>query len=205
MNKLNALSGQGFAQPETNQSVNYRELEFHGQTIIPYDNGDGKIWFTAKQTAGLLGYAQVKAITNLYNRNKDEFTEGMSKVINVMTNGINNNLRRKKVRVFSPRGLHLLGFLADTQVAKEVRKWALDLIEKENSVTQFGVHHTIEQMRNIVAAAWKISDEDSSDAGRRLRKRQDDLPELVKAQKLVDEIGQIPFEFIGGGKVGVSV
>jgi prophage antirepressor-like protein len=204
MNKLNALSGQGLAHSEIGQSVNCRELKFHDQVVIPYDNGDGKIWFTAKQAAELLGYAQVKAITNLYHRNKDEFTEGMSKVINVMTNGINNNLRRKKVRVFSPRGLHLLGFLADTQVAKEVRKWALDLIEKESSVPQLNVHHTIEQMRNIVAVAWKASDEDSSDAGRRLRKRQDDLPELVKAQKLVDEIGQIPFELIGGGKVEVS-
>lgn len=205
MNKLNALSGQGLAHSEIGQGVNCRELKFHDQVVIPFDNGDGKIWFTAKQAAGLLGYAQVKAITNLYNRNKDEFTEGMSQVINVMTNGVNNNLRRKKVRVFSPRGLHLLGFLADTQVAKEVRRWALDLIEKENSAPQLDVHHTIEQMRNIVAAAWKASDEDSSDAGRRLRKRQDDLPELVKAQKLVDEIGQIPFELIGGGKVEVSV
>lgn len=205
MNKLSALSGQGLAHSEIEQSVNCRELKFHDQVVIPFDNGDGKIWFTAKQAAGLLGYAQVKSITNLYNRNKDEFTEGMSKVITLMTNGINNNLRRKKVRVFSPRGLHLLGFLADTQVAKEVRRWALDLIEKDNSVPQLGVYHTIEQMRNIVAAAWKASDEDSSDAGRRLRKRQDDLPELVKAQKLVDEIGQIPFELIGGGRVEVSV
>lgn len=81
----------------------------------------------------------------------------------------------------------------------------LDLVEKEGAAPQPGVHHTIEQMRNIVAAAWKASDEDSSDAGRRLRKRQDDLPELVKAQKLVNEIGQISFELIGGGKVEVSV
>ncbi|MGN5575908.1 hypothetical protein VF709_24620, partial [Enterobacter sp. Lyrl_3] len=107
MRKLTALAGSGQTQPEIGQSVNCRELKFHDQVVIPFDNGDGKIWFTAKQAAGLLGYAQVKAITNLYNRNKDEFTEGMSKVITLMTNGINNNLRRKKVRVFSPRGLHL--------------------------------------------------------------------------------------------------
>lgn len=41
-------------------------------------------------------------------------------------------------------------------------------------------------------------------SARRLRKRQDDLPVLQKAQKLVDEIGQIPFEFIGGGKLGIQ-
>ncbi|MNW09608.1 hypothetical protein D3C71_2066420 [compost metagenome] len=55
-------------------------------------------------------------------------------------------------------------------------------------------------MRNIVATARKASDEDSSDAGRRLRKRQDDLPELLKAERLVDAMGQIAFDLIGGGK-----
>lgn len=55
-------------------------------------------------------------------------------------------------------------------------------------------------MQNIVASARKASDEDSSDAGRRLRQRKDDLPVLEKAQKMVTEIGQISFELIGGGK-----
>lgn len=205
MNKLNALSGQGFAHPEVGQSVNCRELKFHGQTVVPYDNGDGKIWFTAESLAKLLGYADKDKVLNLYYRHEDEFIPSMTTIAKVRVNGINNSLRAIDTRLFSPRGAHLIGMFARTKVAKELRVWLLDLVEKEDSAPQPGIHYTIEQMRNIVAAAWKASDEDSSDAGRRLRKRQDDLPELVKAQKLVDEIGQIPFELIGGGKVEVSV
>lgn len=205
MNKLNALSGQGFAQPEIGQTVNHRELKFHDQVVIPYDNGDGNIWFTADILAGLLGYADKDKVLNLYYRHEDEFSPSMTTVAKVRVNGINNSLREIDTRLFSPRGAHLIGMFARTKVAKELRVWLLDLVEKEGAVPQLGVHHAIEQMRNIVAAAWKASDDDSSDAGRRLRKRQDDLPELVKAQKLVNEIGQIPFELIGGGKVKVSV
>lgn len=205
MNKLSALSGQGLAHSEIGQSVNCRELKFHDQVVIPFDNGDGKIWFTADTLAGLLGYADKDKVLNLFYRHEDEFSSSMTTVAKVRVNGINNRLREIDTRLFSPRGAHLIGMFARTKVAKELRVWLLDLVEKEGAAPQIGVHHTIEQMRNIVAAAWKASDEDSSDAGRRLRKRQDDLPELVKAQKLVDEIGQIPFELIGGGRVEVSV
>lgn len=205
MNKLSALSGQGFAHSEIGQSVNCRELKFHDQVVIPFDNGDGKIWFTADTLAGLLGYADKDKVLNLFYRHEDEFSPSMTTVAKVRVNGINNSLREIDTRLFSPRGAHLIGMFARTKVAKELRVWLLDLVEKEGAAPQIGVHHTIEQMRNIVAAAWKASDEDSSDAGRRLRKRQDDLPELVKAQKLVDEIGQISFELIGGGKGEVSV
>lgn len=205
MNKLSALSGQGLAHSEIGQSVNCRELKFHDQVVIPFDNGDGKIWFTADTLAGLLGYADKDKVLNLFYRHEDEFSPSMTTVTKVRVNGINNSLREIDTRLFSPRGAHLIGMFARTKVAKELRVWLLDLVEKEGAAPQPGVHHTIEQMRNIVAAAWKASDEDSSDAGRRLRKRQDDLPELVKAQKLVNEIGQISFELIGGGKVEVSV
>lgn len=64
--------------------------------------------------------------------------------------------------------------------------------------------YTIQQMENIVSIARKASDEDSSDAGRRLRQRQDDLPLLDKAEKLVKDFRQFSFELIGGGKVEVS-
>ncbi|NLU14764.1 MAG: hypothetical protein GXW94_03330 [Serratia liquefaciens] len=176
------------------------ELKFHDQVVIPFDNGDGKIWFTMETLADLLGYANAGKVSNIYNRHKDEFTDSMTMVTKVRMNGINNSLREVDVRLFSPRGAHLIGMLSRTKIAKELRIWLLDLAEQEASVPQGGVHHTIEQMRNIVATARKASDEDSSDAGRRLRKRQDDLPELLKAERLVDEMGQIPFDLIGGGK-----
>lgn len=54
-----------------------------------------------------------------------------------------------------------------------------------------GLSFTIEQLQNIVATARKTSDKDSSDAGRRLRKRQDDLPILKKAEKTVMALSQL--------------
>ncbi|WP_334472402.1 BRO-N domain-containing protein [Arsenophonus sp. PmNCSU2021_1] len=175
-------------------------LTFKNHAVSTYDRGDGSLWFTAKQSSKMLGYAHVKSVTNLYNANSDEFSPSMTEVIVTVTSGKSKgcgNLRTK-TRIFSLRGLHLLGMLAETEVAKELRRWALDLMENEYHPND--VRHTIQQMQNIVASARKVSDEDSSDAGRRLRKRQDDLPALEKAQKLVTEIGQISFELIGGGK-----
>ncbi|MHC6129146.1 BRO family protein [Serratia marcescens] len=195
-----AILGRGPTHPEFTAGANIAELKFHDQVVIPFDNGDGKIWFTMETLADLLGYANAGKISNIYNRHKDEFTNSMTMVTKVRMNGINNSLREVDVRLFSPRGAHLIGMLSRTKIAKELRIWLLDLAEQENSAPQGGVHHTIEQMRNIVATARKASDEDSSDAGRRLRKRQDDLPELLKAERLVDAMGQIAFDLIGGGK-----
>lgn len=198
--KSTAILGRAPTHPEFTSGANIAELKFHDQVVIPFDNGDGKIWFTMETLADLLGYANAGKVSNIYNRHKDEFTDSMTMVTKVRMNGINNSLREVDVRLFSPRGAHLIGMLSRTKIAKELRIWLLDLAEQEASVPQGGVHHTIEQMRNIVATARKASDEDSSDAGRRLRKRQDDLPELLKAERLVDEMGQIPFDLIGGGK-----
>lgn len=198
--KSTAILGRAPTHPEFTSGANIAELKFHDQVVIPFDNGDGKIWFTMETLADLLGYANAGKVSNIYNRHKDEFTDSMTMVTKVRMNGINNSLREVDVRLFSPRGAHLIGMLSRTKIAKELRIWLLDLAEQEASAPQSGVHHTIEQMRNIVATARKASDEDSSDAGRRLRKRQDDLPELLKAERLVDAMGQIAFDLIGGGK-----
>ncbi len=63
--------------------------------------------------------------------------------------------------------------------------------------------HTINELQHIVASARQFSDEDSSDAGRRLRKRQDDLVLLEKAEFLVKNLSQLPLNF-GGGTSGAK-
>lgn len=63
-----------------------------------------------------------------------------------------------------------------------------------------GVGFTIQQLQHMLAVARKASDEDSSDAGRRLRKRKDDLVVLKKAERLIGDISQMAFSLIGGGK-----
>ncbi|HGJ5877101.1 MAG TPA: hypothetical protein ACHBX0_13010 [Arsenophonus sp.] len=64
-----------------------------------------------------------------------------------------------------------------------------------------GLAFTIKQLQDIVATARKASDEDSSDAGRRLCKRKDDLSTLKKAEKSVRELSQISLDLIGGSSV----
>lgn len=95
----------------------------------------GKIWFTSKQVATLLDYSKTKSVTNLYNVNSDEFTPAMTEVITRVTSKESDTYSnlKTKVRIFSLRGLYLLGMLADTPVAKDLRKWVLDLIEKKVS------------------------------------------------------------------------
>ncbi|MDE9427453.1 BRO family protein [Xenorhabdus bovienii] len=181
-------------------------LTFKEREVIPFDNGDGKIWFTASSLASLLEYADDKSVNKIYSRNKDEFTEEMSRVVKVTTSekskGYDN--WETEARIFSLRGAHLVGMLSKTKVAKDLRKWLLDLADKESNTYIPSVGYTIQQMQNIVAKARKASDEDSSDAGRRLRKRQDDLVTLNKAERLIDDIGQMALGLIGGGKKAIA-
>ncbi|MDC9591729.1 BRO family protein [Xenorhabdus sp. XENO-10] len=181
-----------------------KALVFKEREVIPFDNGDGKIWFTAETLADLLGYTNSNKVLNLYKRHKDEFTESMTTLTKVRMNGINNSLREVSARLFSLRGAHLIGMLSRTKVAKALRRWLLDLADKENNAYIPSVGYTIQQMQNIVAKARKASDEDSSDAGRRLRKRQDDLMTLDKAERLIDDLGQMALGLVGGGKKEIA-
>lgn len=88
---------------------------------------EGKSWFTATTLAIALEYSDTRKVTHLYNRNSDEFTPGMSEVLKSSTSG---NLQVSR-RIFSLRGAHLIAMFASTPVAKEFRKWVLDLIDKE--------------------------------------------------------------------------
>ena len=92
---------------------------------------DGKQWFTAATLASALEYSRGDKITQIYNRNSDEFTPCMSINLKMRFNGINNSLREKDVRIFSLRGAHLVAMFATTPVAKEFRRWVLDILERE--------------------------------------------------------------------------
>lgn len=105
------------------------------------------VWFTSNDLAKALGYASTKSISNLYASNYEEFTGAMSMVIQVMTNGINNTLREKKVRIFSLRGAHLIAMFARTPLAKEFRQWVLDILE--NQVEQSVCSPVAEKLFNL--------------------------------------------------------
>lgn len=100
-------------------------------TILETITHNGQIWFTSAELAKALEYADPKAVSGLYNSNEDEFASDMSLVVESTTNGINNSLRKIKTRIFSLRGAHLVAMFARTPVAKEFRKWVLDILDRE--------------------------------------------------------------------------
>ena len=65
-------------------------------------------------------------IMRIYDRNADEFTTEMTALIEMPTAG-----GLQKVRIFSLRGAHLIAMFARTKVAKDFRKWVLDILDRE--------------------------------------------------------------------------
>lgn len=137
-------------------SVQNKELSFHNVTLVPAPVSDG-IWLTSTDIAKALGYASPKSVTNIYSRNSDEFTSSMSMVIKMMTNGINNNLREKSVRVFSLRGCHLIAMFATTDKAKEFRRWVLDVLDREVAHSPIAKQFTDDELSSL-AWLWRASD-----------------------------------------------
>ena len=106
-------------------------LIFNEITLSPvtYQNS---LWIRATELARALGYSDTRKITHLYELNADEFTPEMTQVIeiaDVPEMGTLENLRRK-ARIFSLRGCHLVAMFARTPVAKAFRRWVLDVLDK---------------------------------------------------------------------------
>jgi len=105
------------------------DLNFHGIQLQPVANLS-QVWLTSADIANALQYKNAKSITNLFNQNADEFSAEMTQVIESVTSGN----YRKKVRVFSLRGAHLIAMFARTAVAKEFRRWVLDILDREVAI-----------------------------------------------------------------------
>ena len=60
------------------------QLAFRDVKFTPI-NHNNQIWFTSKELAAALKYASTKAVTDIYNKNIDEFTDGMSQVVESTT------------------------------------------------------------------------------------------------------------------------
>lgn len=101
------------------------ELTFKSQRIIPVIVNNLP-FLRVPQIEGALNYRSGKLL-QIYNRHADEFTPDMSFLTTVETAG-----GKQQVRVFSLRGCHLLAMFSKTPVAKEFRRWVLDLIEQHN-------------------------------------------------------------------------
>lgn len=101
------------------------QLSFHDHkfSVVTHNS---QIWLTAADIASALEYADDKSVLRIHTRHADEFTDGMASVVNLTTRGV-----QRENRVFSLRGAHLIAMFARTPVAKEFRRWVLDILDKE--------------------------------------------------------------------------
>ena len=105
-------------------------LSFNNVDLTPINNNDGQIWVTSSELAKALGYKRSDAVSRIYSRNADEFSDDMTALI---SSPRNVNLT---VRIFSLRGCHLAAMFASTEIAKQFRKWVLDVLAKSNNSNQ---------------------------------------------------------------------
>ena len=107
------------AETNTNAVLVFENTEFD---VVDLHNVP---WLRGSQVASALGSENPRRyITELYDRNADEFTDDMTQVLDLPTAG-----GIQPVRIFSPRGCYLLGMLARTEKAKAFRVWVLDVLE----------------------------------------------------------------------------
>ena len=102
-------------------------LTFNEIIFSPVTN-QNSLWIRAVELAHALGYAQENSVSRIYRSNADEFTPDMTQVVEIF-DGADSALPTK-TRIFSLRGCHLLAMFARTPVAKQFRRWVLDVIEQ---------------------------------------------------------------------------
>ena len=111
---------------------------FNGVALTPIQINN-QVYFSSKSIAQALGYKARNAVTDIYNKNKDEFTQCMTQVVENTDSRFSANLLTRQ-RVFSLRGAHLIAMFSRTPVAKE-------LLYKNNTLTT-----------SVTAAIFLLSD-----------------------------------------------
>lgn len=96
-------------------------------TPLSIINLNNQIWLSSSELAKILQYKKTDSITQIYNRNSDEFTSQMTETLKMRVSGN----YQKTVRIFSLRGAHLIAMFANTEIARDFRKWVLDILDKE--------------------------------------------------------------------------
>lgn len=109
-------------------------LTFNGVTLSPISHKN-QTWLSACELSKALGYSQSDAVTKIYNRNKDEFNDGMTTLLSNAQIGrhVESSGFHSESRLFSLRGCHLVAMFSKTAVAKLFRVWVLDILDKETS------------------------------------------------------------------------
>src|SRR5574337_283167 len=101
------------------------EVKFLDQSLSIIEH-NGAPWLAAADLARALGYANANAVSRIFARHKGEFTDGMTGEVKLT---LPNQRRPVPVRIFSPRGCHLVAMFAHTSRAAAFRRWVLDVLE----------------------------------------------------------------------------
>lgn len=104
-------------------------LSFHETTFNVIDR-DGQYWLQAADIARALGYQRSDSVNRIYVRRLDEFTERMCQTVKLTVSQNKGKLQRETC-IFSLRGAHLVAMFARTPIAKEFRRWVLDILDRE--------------------------------------------------------------------------
>ena len=131
----------------------------------------------------------------------------MTLTLDLGVKGFGNGNSKKAVRIFSLRGCHLLAMFAKTEVAKQFRKWVLDLLDKEVGQPQITsiedlLNASIEQGKtateicNQVTKAENISFGMGSLHGKGLNKRKKEKKILKELQAITLKWMQFKLPFV---------
>ncbi|MBS4688608.1 hypothetical protein J4G63_15340 [Aeromonas sobria] len=129
------------------KSISFHDTQF---TVIPHH---GQPWLTAAQIGAALGYADDKAIQRIYTRHSDEFTESMTGVVKLTTPS-----GKQDARVFSLRGAHLIAMFSRTALAKEFRRWVLDVLDRETAAHPRPITTLTDDELHSLAWLWRAAD-----------------------------------------------
>ena len=121
----------GLIEVKSQRAINMSSLalSFNEVNFTPIQQ-NSQIQLTATELAKALGYAKSDAVTQVYERNRDEFNPSMTLTLNLSVSKKSKNLT-KTIRIFSLRGCHLIAMFSKTDIAKQFRKWVLDILDRE--------------------------------------------------------------------------
>ncbi|WP_354691785.1 Rha family transcriptional regulator [Phytobacter sp. RSE-02] len=193
MTKLNALSVQGFLQPEISQQ-GIATPTMSSLEMVDYINADRQV--KAEEEGMSFPCKKYRKLRH------DSFMAKVPKVLGETQSPkffgdyIDGKGRAQSCYNFPKREACLMAMSYSYDLQAKV----YDYMEELDRQAHGYLSYSVQELQDIVAGARKVSDEDSSDAGRRLRQRQDDLVVLEKAESLVQSLSQLKLDLIGGGK-----
>ncbi|HHH3923915.1 Rha family transcriptional regulator [Citrobacter freundii] len=169
MNKLNVLYGQGLAQSEIGQAA-ISAPTMSSLEMVDYINANRKakaksegLTFPCKKYRKLEHRSFMKKVPKVLGDAAAKFF-----ATDTYINGTGGVVERD-ICNFPKREACLMAMSYSYELQAQIFDYMTELEHNING----DLVYTIQQMENIVSSARKASDEDSSDAGRRLRQRQD--------------------------------